>query len=124
MNGVRRVLRGLAVAWVMYQAGTIALSPAVVWLGGATVQVQCRCAHDDHSVCPMHHPPAPDSRDCVIAATHNDGAAVLTAVLGAIGLPSSSAWALLPDPRSAVVFAAAASLIPNTSPPDPPPPRV
>lgn len=122
MTHLRRLLRRIAVTWLLCQAATVTLAPAAIALGSAEALLECSCAHGDHAVCPMHHKPAPDSTICFMQSANDSGAAVFSWLLN-VGV--------LPSPAQAITAArqhiphavnlTTASLRP--APPDPPPPR-
>ncbi len=123
MASMRRALARLAVAWLLCEATTWALSPVVLW-ASESHSLECTCAHGEHAICPMHHKDsAPGVRTCVIRSADGEGVAVLTWLLTGVGLvPAGTVAAvLLVEPLPMIVDVTTASLRPP--PPEPPPPR-
>jgi hypothetical protein len=120
---LRRVLPGVAFAWLLCQSATLALAPASLWPGSADELLECTCGHGEHAVCPMHHKPAPGSTICLMGRAHDNTTAVLTSLFAGAGpLPAPPAPSA-PDARPAIVIAEDTTRSLRQAPPDPPPPR-
>ena len=122
MARLRRALRRIAVVWLLCHAATLTLAPSILAFGSTGQLVACTCAHGDHSVCPMHHKPAPGSRICVMTSAGDHDLAPLSWLLN-LGLVPARAEVFVPDHRevSRPIDVTTASL--RSAPPDPPPPR-
>ena len=122
MTRLRRALGRFAVAWLLCQSATLAILPAAVW-ASAEDPLECTCAHGNHTICPMHHKPAPGSRQCQMRSTHHGDPALLSSLFSAIGLVPPSAPATVSERGSLVVHPDATGVILRPAAPDPPPPR-
>lgn len=123
MTRLRRALPSIAIVSLLCQAATLSLAPVVLWSFSAEKLLECTCAHGDHAICPMHHTPVPGSKLCLMRGTDDSGTAVLTSVLGGLGLVPLVAQVAVPvtGHRILVTDIRTISLRPAT--PDPPPPR-
>ena len=122
MTQVRRRLAPVAMAWLLSQAATLVVVPAIFFLTG-TAPLECTCVHDgDHRNCPMHHASPMQGKRCV--KTTDDGAvAALGSLLGHVApIPESQFVPLTPEPRPAIQLDAVLRSH-RPSAPEPPPPR-
>jgi hypothetical protein len=121
MEGLRRAVRRIAVVWLLCHGASLTLPAAVLWAGASEQLVECRCAHGDHSLCPMHHDRKPRPT-CAISSAADDDVAIVSWLLGAGLEPARTVTPELRDPQHlGLPDVAAADLRPV--PPDPPPPR-
>jgi hypothetical protein len=123
MSRLRRAIGRFAVTWLLCQVTTLTLAPTALWVGSAAHQAECKCAHGDHAVCPMHHTPASDSTPCVMRSADHGDTAVLTSLLGSVGLLPVSTPSAQPESQRALVVADPATRSLRPAPPDSPPPR-
>jgi hypothetical protein len=122
---LRRVLAPVAAIWLIGQAGTVALVPVALWTMTADPHgAECTCGHGLGAICPMHHQPTGDSAECAMRAANAPGAAVLTSLVGMIGIVVEPACSILPAAPSAYRSIADGHVTGERPvPPDPPPPR-
>ena len=125
MTRLRRVLAPVTVIWLLCQVGTVALVPVALWITATDPHgTECTCGHGLGAMCPMHHKPSSDAAECAMRATNSPGAAVLTTLVGAVGLvaePTRSIQPAIPSAYPRAIEAHVAGERPV--PPDPPPPR-
>jgi hypothetical protein len=119
---LRRSLQRIAVTWLLCQAATLTLAPALLWFGSTEELLECTCIHGDHAICPMHHKTAPGSKICLMRGSHDSSVAVFS-WLSNIGLVPAPTTALMAEhrPVSHPLEVSAPSF--RSTPPDPPPPR-
>jgi hypothetical protein len=119
---LRRRARAVALAWVLCNVTTITLLPSILWAYGAEELLECTCAHDAHTTCPMHHKRAGGSSVCSIRGT-DPGVISVLQVLSNAGLVPASAQPYVPQrpQKPAHPHCVLAGL--RVAPPDPPPPR-
>jgi hypothetical protein len=100
----------------------VALAPMTFALGHTEELLECKCTHGDHTMCPMHHKPAPGSKICVMTST-GDSAVVFSWLLN-VGLVPAPFESVVPERQHVrlIIDVTTASLRP--APPDPPPPRL
>jgi hypothetical protein len=122
---LRRVLAPVAAIWLLCQAGTVAFVPVALFLDAADSHAdECTCGHGLGAICPMHHKPTGDSAECAMRAANGPAAAVLTSLVGMIGLAVEPGCSILPATASTYRGAAVVHLAGRRPvPPDPPPPR-
>jgi hypothetical protein len=122
MIRLRRALGPLAAVWLACQAATLTFGSVVLWAAVETPGAECTCA-GDHGICPMHHRPADGVKRCLLQSASDSDAAVLTALLGHVGLTPAPVQVFVPAPivTSTPIDTTAGTLRPP--PPDPPPPR-
>ena len=122
MTRLRRFLGPIAAAWLTCQTSILLGVPVVFWAASAEELLECTCTHGDHAMCPMHHKPARGSTICLMRGATDNGAAVLSSLVGAAGvLPATSfvSPAAIPD----VIPAKLTTILVRPAPPEPPPPR-
>jgi hypothetical protein len=122
MVRLRRLLGPLAAVWLACQAGTLIVGSAALWAGVEAADEECTCA-GDHGICPMHHRPASGVKRCLMQSTADTDAAVLTALLGQIGLSPAALNVVIPAAEVAGIPIDTTAGILRPAPPDPPPPR-
>jgi hypothetical protein len=125
MTHLRRVLAPVTAIWLCCQVGTVALVPVALWITAADPHgTECTCGHGLGAMCPMHHKPAAGSEECVMRAANSPAAAVLTSLVGVVGLiadPTRSIQPAMPSVYRQRADVDRAGQRPV--PPDPPPPR-
>lgn len=122
---LRRFLVPVTAVWLFFQAGTVALVPAALWLTAADPHAaECTCGHGAGAACPMHHKSDSESPTCAMQAANTFGTAVLTTLTGITGLIVEPAHAIQP-PTPAEHAPDADENVGGERPvpPDPPPPR-
>jgi len=127
MTHARRLLAPLTAIWLCCQVGTVTFVPVVLWVHGVDAHgAECTCGHGDGATCPMHHKPASKSpTQCAMQSADNSGAAVLTTLVGIVGMVAGPAQSIqIPIPPSHARPADADVGGRRPVPPDPPPPRV
>jgi hypothetical protein len=122
MTRVRRILGRMAAVWLLCQAAGLAAAPLALWITAPADLVECTCEHGDHAMCPMHHPPASDTR-CVIQATQESGTAVLSTLLSGVGVVASASVTIVAPPMTTLLLLELTPAAFRPAPPDPPPPR-
>lgn len=123
MKRLRRALGPVAAAWLLCQAATLVVVPAVFHAGSTTAPIECTCVHDgNHSRCPMHHKSPAGAKVC-FQTTESTGLAVLSSSLGHVGLVPGALWTFTFIRPSLVVRFDETSKTLRPAPPDPPPPR-
>lgn len=123
MKRLRRALGPVAASWLLIQAATLVVVPAVFHAGSTAAPIECTCVHDgNHSRCPMHHTSPAGAKVC-FQTSDSTGLAVLSSSLGHVGLVprAPSAFTFIPS-RLAVPFDETSKTL-RPAPPDPPPPR-
>lgn len=118
----RRAVGPIAAAWLSCQLSLLVLTPVVMAIG-AEEQLECRCQHGDHAVCPMHHKRAPGSQICLMRGTSDSAVAVLRSLFGPMGLLPAPTAIGVPVPVGVVAVAEPGTTSLPPAPPDPPPPR-
>lgn len=124
MIQLRRILSRIAVAWLVCHAATLTLGPTHLWLSSGDAIMECKCAHGDHAICPMHHKPAPGSRLCVVGSPSDDGMVVRVSLFSGIGLVPALTFAVRAESQRTLALAEHSSVSLRPAPPDPPPPRL
>lgn len=119
MTRVRRALGPIAAVWLICQAATLALVPALLDIDLAA----CGCTYGADASCPMHHQPGAGARVCVMHGTTPSATAALGSLLGIVGLVPSPLFAMAPAPSANPVLLDGSRAARRPSPPDPPPPR-
>ena len=123
MTRLRRSAGGFALACVPCSAMTLAGAAIVLAVSSSESLLECTCDTGDHRMCPMHHRSAPGVKVCLMRSADSDGAAVLTALFGAVAMPPSNTATALQSASVTVVLVEPALLSLRPVPPDPPPPR-
>lgn len=125
MTHLRRVLVPVTAVWLFFQAGSVALVPAALWMTAADPHAaECTCGHGAGAACPMHHAPESDSDTCAMQAANTFGAAVLTTLTGITGLITDPAHSIQPQTITEYARSADENVGGERPvPPDPPPPR-
>jgi hypothetical protein len=124
MKGLRRTLAPIAAAWVFLQVASAAAAPLVLWTRPvAQGLVQCTCVHGAGDVCPMHHEPASGPEICLLRSGTDGATAILTLILGNVGLLPSAARVAAPAVTLAIGVGSTAAQSIRPVSPDPPPPR-
>jgi len=119
----RRALVPVAAVWLACQAATLTLGSAALWIAEANVpDLECTCA-GDHGICPMHHKSKDGVKVCLLQSTDNSETAVLTSLLGHLGLVNTPVQVFIPVPVVAIVPIDPTAGTLRPAPPDPPPPR-
>jgi len=123
MARIRRLTGPAAAIWLVIQTATLVMVPAFFIAGSQGALVECTCAHDgNHSNCPMHHSSPIGARIC-IHATDSTGFAVLSSMLGHLGLVPGPLETLRLTPPPLAVYWDAPPHHRTLAPPKPPPPR-
>jgi hypothetical protein len=120
MSRARHALGPIAALWLLCQAATLTLVPALLYANPAA----CQCLPGADATCPMHHKTAAGSQVCAIQRATTSPAATLNALFGVVGLLPAPARAIVPAPRASLVLPERSVASRRPSPPDPPPPRV
>jgi hypothetical protein len=121
---MRGLLGRLATVWLLTHAATVIVVPAVLWIAAPeAAPIECTCAHGDHSYCPMHHTRAPRTGVCVMDSGGSGGAAVVTPLLGHVGIVPAPDPLFTPDRPAYLLTGTPAAAPRRAAPPDPPPPR-
>jgi hypothetical protein len=121
MPRFRNLLGRVAMVWLLCQAMPIVLVPAVLWPANGAQLLECTCAHGDHTICPMHHPPASASNRCAMRGLADVEDAAVASLLGPVGLMQDRGTLVLqPSAIIALQIVANAAAL-RAAPPDPPP---
>lgn len=120
---MRRALALTAMICLLVQAAVVVSAQAVLWAGAAENWQACQCIHGEHAICPMHHKPAPGSKQCVWRSAGDHSDAVLASLVGVIGFAQQSTGMAAP-PEVAVGRPSSSSPVLRSIPPDSPPPRL
>jgi hypothetical protein len=124
MASCRRAVGRIAITWLLCQATTLTLVPAVFWSVFAEDHLlECTCTHGDHAICPMHHKPTPGSKRCALASLDDSQTAAVGSLLVGVGPVPTAARIVAPvsEYRFRLIELTTVSLVPT--PPDSPPPR-
>jgi hypothetical protein len=119
MTRARRALGPTAAVWLVCQAATLTLAPALL---DASV-AECVCTHGADATCPMHHKTATSAKVCVVQSTTTSAPAALNSLFSVVGLVPDSPLAIAPVPTASPLLIECSMVTERHSPPDPPPPR-
>ena len=119
MTRVRRALGLIAAVWLVCQAATLTLAPALLEASLA----ECLCTHGVDASCPMHHRTEAGARVCVKQSLTTSAAATLHALFSIVGLVPARSLATALVPTASLVVIQSSMATERPSPPDPPPPR-
>jgi hypothetical protein len=119
MARVRRALGPICLAWLVCQTAALTVVPAAVAFEFGDAAPGCGCTD---AMCPMHHGPVSGSQWCAQGTTAGP-AALLSSLMAAVGLISSSAQAIDVSPVASVARFTDTVITRQPVPPDPPPPR-
>jgi hypothetical protein len=124
MLRLRGALGPIAGVWLIYQMAAMALVPAAVMAGSVDErQVECSCPHrSTGGACPMHKT-APGSTLCLVRSADSSGQAVLSSLLGPVGVVPALVALISPLPIGTFILVARRTVSDRPLPPDPPPPR-
>jgi len=120
MTRARHVLGPIAAIWLVVQAATLVLVPALL---GASL-AQCICTHGADATCPMHHKTPAGAKVCMMQSATTNVPATLNSLFSVAGLVPAPALDMVPVPTVSPVVLERAIPIHRPSPPDSPPPRV
>src|ERR1041384_744035 len=81
MTRLRRALPAIASLWLACQSASFAAVPLLFWETSVEDLLECTCAHGNHTICPMHHKPARDSRRCRLSSGHDTDTGMLASTL-------------------------------------------
>src|ERR1700674_3330794 len=82
MTRLRCALGPVAGAWLVCQIAPLLVAPAAFWVAD---QLACTCPHGADGACPMHKQTA-SSTTCLVRSVDDSGTAVLSSLLGPVGL--------------------------------------
>jgi hypothetical protein len=119
MLRVRIALGPIAALWLVCQAATLTLVPALFDASLA----DCTCTQGAGAACPMHQKTSSGTKVCVMHSITTSGVALLDALFSVAGLvpaPSPAAARVL---TSRPLFVDRSIATERHAPPDPPPPR-
>jgi hypothetical protein len=124
MTRVRLVLGPIAAGWLVCQAATLTLAPALLLFGLLDSRLtECTCTHGADANCPVHHRATAGSRVCVMQGLTTDATATLNVLFGIVGLVPAPALTICPVPTASSVLLECSMVTGQPVPPDPPPPR-
>ena len=123
MSRLRLSLGPIAAAWLTCQTSILLVAPAVLWGVSAEELLECTCTHGEHAMCPMHHTPAPGSTICLMRGATDNGAAVLSSLVGAAGVLPATGFVSTPATIPVVIPAKLTTILIRPAPPETPPPR-
>ena len=119
MTRTRRVLGPIAAVWLLCQAATLTLVPALLEASSA----ECLCTNGADGSCPMHHRATPGSKVCVLQGLTTGAPAALNALFSVVGLVPARSLATARVPTTSPVLIECSMTTERLSPPEPPPPR-
>jgi hypothetical protein len=119
MTRARRALGPIAAVWLLCQAVTLMLVPALL---EASLS-ECLCTSGAAASCPMHHRTTAGSKVCAMQSLSATTAATLTALFSVVGLVPARSLATAPVPAPSPVLIECSRATDRPSPPEPPPPR-
>jgi hypothetical protein len=119
MVWARRSKCRIAAVWLLCQAATFAVVPALLDASLA----ECVCAHGADATCPMHHKTAAGSKVCVMQSATTDVPATLNLLFSVTGLVPAAQLDLVPVHAADAIVFEHSVLRYRSSPPDSPPPR-
>jgi hypothetical protein len=119
MTWARRALGRTAAAWLVCQAVTLALVPALL---GGLVEA-CVCTHGADATCPMHHKPTAGAKVCVMQSANTGVPGTLSSLFSIAGLLPPPTLPTVAASMTGPVLVELSRTIGRSSPPDPPPPR-
>jgi hypothetical protein len=119
MRRARRALGPIVAAWLVCQAATLMLVPALLEASLA----ECMCSSGADATCPMHHGTAASSKVCVMHTMTTSATATLSALFSVVGLMPASLIVTAPVPSASPMRLERSRATERPSPPDPPPPR-
>ncbi len=129
MTRRRGILGPIAAAWLVCQAATLTLAPALLWFGSTDAGLmECTCTHGVDATCPLHHrttgsSSTASSRLCVVRSMTTSAAASLNALFGVAGLLPARSLAMFFVPAVSPALLECSIDSRRPLPPDPPPPR-
>jgi hypothetical protein len=119
MTRLRRALGPVVGIWLVCQIAPLMVAPAAFWVAD---QLACTCPRGAGGACPMHKQTA-STTPCLIRSVDDTGTAVLSALLGPVGLvpvPTLPVAPVVIEPSSP---GEPAPVTDRPRPPEPPPPR-
>ena len=120
MTRTRRVLGLIAAVWLISQAATLTIVPAL--LNAPSAQCTCPYGGADRT-CPMHHRTAASPKVCAMQSVATGPTAALNALFSVVGLLPASLLVIAPVPPASLVVFERSIETRRPSLPDPPPPR-
>src|SRR5260370_42245208 len=120
MTPTRRAVGVIAAVWLVSQAATLTLVPAL--LDAAFAQCTCPYGGAD-ATCPMHHKTAASPKICAMQSVTASPTATLNALFSVVGLLPASPPAIAAVPTGGRVLIERSMETQRLSLPDPPPPR-
>ena len=124
MFGRRALLRAVASIWLSSQFAAFVGAPLVTCANAADARAsECRCTHGGDAACPMHHLLRRGSRLCLMQTAADWTTAVLTSVLGVVGLTAAPVAIAYPRALERLGDNPTRHTLAQFMPPDPPPPR-
>ena len=118
MTRARHVLGPIAAVWLLCQAATLTLVPALLEASLA----ECLCTHGVDASCPMHHR-STSAKVCVMQSLTTSATATLNALFSVVGLLPARSLATPLVPTASPVLIQCPVATERPLPPDPPPPR-
>src|ERR1700687_478301 len=82
MTRLRRALGPVVGVWLVCQIAPLMVAPAAFWVAD---QLACTCPRGAGGACPMHKQTA-STTACLVQSVDDTGTAVLSALLGPVGL--------------------------------------
>jgi hypothetical protein len=119
MTRARRALGPIAAVWLLCQAATLTLVPALLEASLA----ECLCTNGADASCPMHHRTTASSKVCVMQSLTTNAAATLNALFSVVGVVPARSLANGLVPTASPVLIECSMATERPSPPEPPPPR-
>ena len=121
MTRLRRAIGPIIAAWLVCQATTLALTPALL-----AFSLACGCATGANATCPMHHStqPTPGSgTKCTLQNAHAPLDTALLSLFASHGVVPQKMSVDLTDTTFRRIFPVVSELASRTGLPDSPPPR-
>ena len=119
MTRLRRALGPVVGVWLVCQIAPLMVTPAAFWVAD---QLACTCPRGAGGACPMHKQTA-STTACLIRSVDDTGTAVLSALLGPVGLVPVPTLPVAPVVMGTSTPGEPAPATNRSRPPDPPPPR-
>ena len=119
MTPLRCALGPVITAWLVCQIAPLMVAPAAFWVAD---QLACTCPHGTDGACPMHKQPT-GSTSCLIRGVDDSGMAVLSSLLGPVGLIPVPTLPMAPVLMGTSSPGELSPVTDRPRSPDPPPPR-
>ena len=122
MTRLRRALPAIATVWLVCQSAGLTGVPLAQW--AMSEDLECTCAVGNHTMCPMHHKPARESRRCRLSSAPDVDTGMLASVLNGPALVPVVHILPVVSATEADRVTLSSNPADRRSPPDPPPPRI